>query len=678
MQYEPPSLNPATLTPLMNPALVGPSLPMTAFELLRHTSVGLALLSLDGRFLFANEALAHALGETSTGLIGKQWIDYSSPFELERDERALALLASGQMTSYKTERRMVYATGESFWASLELKLQPAVTSPSQCPQLILTVQDLTEWIEGRREIEESQTKVRLALGAANIGIWEFSPQEELLKWDVKTATLMGLPTIESISRSEFESLVHPDDLPRVRDALIQLLNPKFQGTQATEFRVRLAQGERILATSGRGFHASGVSPRRVAGTVIDITESKLAEQTLRAQVRSMDEMRLAKEAAEKADQMKSSFLANMSHEIRTPLGAILGFTEILVDGDVDEAERSEFIQIIARNGQSLSRIVDDILDLSKVEAGLLKIEKTKISPHMVASDSVALFQERARAKALRIDYQLDPGTPQWIYSDANRIRQILSNLISNAIKFTERGGVTVRVMSEASEWISILVTDTGIGIGREQISRLFQPFSQGDDSMSRRFGGTGLGLHLSRKLAEAMGGSLEIEASAPGQGTSFLLRVPVGAPMDERLLPLPPQLQARTGEKTDLELPLLGKSILVVDDSKDNQVLIERFLAKKGADVDFADNGAIGVERALNAEYDLILMDLQMPEMDGFEATETLRQENIETPIIALTAHVVEEIRNRCKAVGCTGFLTKPLQPQDLIQTVIETLRTRA
>jgi CheY-like chemotaxis protein len=355
----------------------------------------------------------------------------------------------------------------------------------------------------------------------------------------------------------------------------------------------------------------------------------------------------------------------MSHEIRTPLGAILGFTELLGDGGLSQTERTEYLGIIARNSRSLSRIVDDILDLSKVEAGLLTLEKTGFCPRTLLKDVVTLFSERARRKGLMIDLKISENVPSSLCSDPMRIRQIIANLISNALKFTEYGGVSIE-LSRAGDTICVVVDDTGEGISRESASILFQPFVQGDSALSKRHGGTGLGLHLSRKLAEALGGSLKFVEKASGKrGSRFVLTLPY---LEASRADADQWRNETAALQTSSAGDLDGLSILVVDDAADNRKLIERLLAKTGAHVDFAENGNEAVKQALDHRFDLILMDLQMPDLDGFEATRMIREKENKTPIVALTAHAVDEIRERCEKAGFNGFLTKPVNSKALLK----------
>lgn len=402
------------------------------------------------------------------------------------------------------------------------------------------------------------------------------------------------------------------------------------------------------------------------GVFSDVTEKNVA----------ITEYRLAKEEAEKANQLKSNFLATMSHEIRTPLSAMIGFADLLRDPNLSHCERSNYVDVLIKNGQQLSFIINDILDLSKVEAGHLRLEYLTTNPKQIARDVVSLFKVKAKQKNLKLEFIAGEDTPQEMISDPVRVHQVLVNLVSNAIKFTQYGSVTIRsgqIKSSAGHSIiAFEVSDTGLGIRKEQEMELFEMFVQGDTSITRRFGGTGLGLALSRKLARALGGEVKVKSTALNHGSTFLFTF---ADHPEKR---PFLIDAAAEKKKDFSssafiegsMPLKGIRVLVVDDSPDNQLLICRFLNKAGAKMESADNGLEGYKKALTNDHDLVLMDVQMPIMDGYSATQKLRENGYDKPIIALTAHAMDEVRKKCLAVGYSDHLTKPINPKDLVACI--------
>lgn len=389
------------------------------------------------------------------------------------------------------------------------------------------------------------------------------------------------------------------------------------------------------------------------------------------------ELERAKNAAEAASIAKSNFLANISHEIRTPLGAVIGFANMLQDPFLTPAERQQYQDILNRNGKELQRMVKNLLDISKVEAGGVELDIAPFKPRDLLKDVVETLKPRAEAKGLTLWCNADEGVPEQVNSDALRIRQILINLVENAIKFTEHGGValTMRVpLVDKPEQLRIEVEDTGIGMTEEQKEALFQPFSQVDDSLTRKFGGAGLGLYLARKLARKLGGEIVVQETEPSMGSTFLLTF-TNQIVAEPVVETPEIAEPVVAEA---EKPLEGIRILAVEDVKDNQLLIQGLLTKRGATVEVADNGVEGVQKATHADFNVVLMDIQMPVLDGYRAVKKLRRLGFKKPIVALTAHALVEDREKCLASGFDDYITKPINPSDLVNVIIKLGHTGA
>ena len=382
-------------------------------------------------------------------------------------------------------------------------------------------------------------------------------------------------------------------------------------------------------------------------------------------------LELAIKNADVANQAKSRFLANMSHEIRTPLTAIIGYAESALDSDQDMQQQAHALSVIQRSGDHLLTIINEILDFSKVEADEMDIESISINPFLILADVEAIAATQAIKKGLSFDVDYQWPLPASITSDQVRLKQILLNLCSNAIKFTQQGSITIRIRyRKDTNELQCQVTDTGIGITDTQLKNVFQPFKQADSSTTRLYGGTGLGLSLSKRLATLMGGELNVSSHA-GKGTRFTLTIPCGE-INELVDSLEKIEFADKQEFTHVNN--LQGNILLAEDNITNQKLISALLRKTGASVTTADNGAEAVELALNNQYDIIYMDMQMPVMSGLEAVKILRGENYHGAIIALTANATREDRSLCLDSGCTDYLTKPVNRDSLYRITAQFL----
>jgi signal transduction histidine kinase/DNA-binding response OmpR family regulator len=377
------------------------------------------------------------------------------------------------------------------------------------------------------------------------------------------------------------------------------------------------------------------------------------------------EMADAKAKAISATAAKSRFLAHMSHEIRTPLTALIGFADLLSAPTLTESERLNYAMIIRRNGEHLLSVINDILDLSRIEAGQLTVETIECSPVRILSEVASLMRVRAEESGLAFSVELVTPVPATIKSDPTRLRQILLNLVGNAVKFTRKGRIAMDIRFDRDpDRVVFGVVDSGIGMSPEEVAELFQPFHQADPSMSRRFGGSGLGLAISRALAEAVGGTVSVE-STEGQGSSFRLTIPVG-PLESDAMVTRLEELSEVVQRDATQQRFVG-SVLVVEDGVDNQILFGTILRSYGLTVEVASDGRTAVHRALEAArqssaFDVILMDMQMPVMDGYAATETLRKEGYRGPILALTAHAMEGERERCLEAGCNDYIRKPIE----------------
>ncbi len=553
-----------------------------------------------------------------------------------------------------------------------------------------------------------------------IGIFQTNHDGFCSFTNTRWQSIVGLSMQESVA-CRWDEAIHPEDRPRAVD-MWQVAMSSGECTRGV-FRIRSSQDRARWVELSLNPVCSDHGVIHV-GSLEDITERKNAEENLK---RYAEVLRLAKEAqeadaarlaglvdelqeartkAEASARAKSEFLANMSHEIRTPMTAILGYTDLLLDRRGDDPILSEALGTVRRNGQYLLQIVNDILDISKIEAGKLEIERLRCSPFQLMEEVRSLMQVRAEEQNIPLMISWEGGIPETVETDPTRLRQILINLVSNAIKFTRTGSVKVigRLLPGAAGddrdgidgRLQFDVVDTGIGMTVEHLAKLFRPFTQADSSTTRRYGGTGLGLTISRRLACMLGGDITVE-SQPDQGSRFSVTVTTGPLRDvprvcpqqrdeaageaKSELPADPSWEPSTVPGVDDRTPptdpvptaprvaamdRLACRILVAEDGVDNRRLIRFLLAKAGADVTLAENGLVACELAQDAvaegrPFDVVLMDMQMPVLDGYDATRRLRAEGYVHPIIALTANAMSSDRELCLAAGCDDYSTKPI-----------------
>jgi len=405
------------------------------------------------------------------------------------------------------------------------------------------------------------------------------------------------------------------------------------------------------------------------GFVRDITE----------RIKTLEQLQLAKEQAESANYAKSAFLANMSHEIRSPLTAILGFTELLMDTLIDDKTKKGFHDVINRNGELLLNLINEILDLSKVESGKLSVDFQNCCLKELVTDIISTLKLKATQKGIKLEIYYSDGIPEFINTDPQRLKQILFNIIGNSIKFTDEGGIVINIstINKASKLTQLIFTvkDSGIGISNEERDKLFLSFSQVDTSLTRKFGGTGLGLALSKRFAKLLGGDIELRESIKGQGSTFTITIDPCISHNQNgvfkvMTPSPYNDTPQTNTRID------GVKILLTEDSVDNQFLISQILSKAGADVEIAENGKVAIEKSKNMKFDIFLIDIQMPVMDGYSTIAELRKNGIREPMIALTANALREDRERSLLNGFNEHISKPINKNNLIK-IINNFRNR-
>lgn len=630
-----------------------------ALSMILHCQQPMCLYWGDQHFCFYNEAYIPMLGERKhPEAFGLPAMDiWPNLWEESCAQQVQLVMKQGISVNRIDESSALRNNDIRIESYFNLSMSPIYTESGAIHGVLAIAQNLTEKVMSERGRLENEIRLKMALKSARMGLWSVNLKSGKLDFSHGIHRFLGYDTEEKNIFEFLARVVHVDDFERVKlefnTSVAQ--NRPFRA----EFRVLREDRElRWVLATGEIRDDPKEQAVSLDGIIMDIHEQKLSTM----------ELARAKAAAEIANESKSSFLANMSHEIRTPLTAVLGFAELLRDEYLSANERLNSIGRIERSGQALLKLIDNILDLSKIEAGQLTIHRESFSPKDLVAEVVALLTPTATYKDLELRMEVDPDLPSRVLSDPGCVRQVIVNLVGNAIKFTDQGFVCVKVSMDSNKYLKIEVSDSGIGISKESQSRLFQAFSQADDSITRQFGGTGLGLALSRRLCECLGGSLVLAESEYGKGSRFVAQVEAV-----------PDFQVRNElvcngkiDDTKEAHSLKGMRILVAEDGVDNKALFKLYLEPTGADLTLVSDGNEAYIKAKSGNYDLILMDLQMPGMDGLQATRQLRKIGYKGPIVALTAHAMKEEVRRSLEAGCNAHLNKPITRSHLIRAVKE------
>jgi PAS domain S-box-containing protein len=577
-------------------------------------------------------------------------------------------------------RRLIAAAETIAAGDLERRVE--AQGPEEFQRLSRAFNAMNERLAAQIDaLQRAQERNAAVLEATQVGTWDWEPGRRPVVVNERYLDILGLTPAHApvIDQNWLESRVHPDDLQPVRDAFyahLKGLTPSF----AVEYRVRHREGHWLwVLDHGRvALRDAAGHAVRITGTRQDISERKAAELALRdsehrlqaanhdleSQVRVRTaELAAAKEAAEAASIAKSEFLANMSHEIRTPLNAVIGLTHLMQRDAHTQVDRARLARV-ELSATHLMALLNDVLDLSKIDAHKLELRPEPVPLAAWLEDTRAMVEDGFAAKGLALELGLD-GLPPVLSFDADRLRQVLLNLLGNALKFTPSGRVQLLAGPGALPgWLHIEVVDTGIGMDPAACDRVFRDFEQADGSTTRRFGGTGLGLSISRRLLTLMGGRIGV-SSRLGLGSRFWLELPAPAAEAPQPVPTaPPEPPLPEGSR-----PLL---VLLAEDNEVNQQVARLTLANAGIDVDVAEDGVAAVELARAGRYDVILMDVQMPVMDGLAAARRIRalSRHAATPIVAITANAFAEDREACRAAGMDDHLAKPMDPEALVRTV--------
>jgi PAS domain S-box-containing protein len=525
-------------------------------------------------------------------------------------------------------------------------------------RVISTYWDVTEKTRADIRLQEFARRLDIATDAAGIGVWEHNLDTEVQYWDARTCAIHGLPPKDAVLfSSSVAQIVHLDDRAMISAAMSKAPSQPVSSSRHRIVRpdngaVRWVQLYSRMVVDKQG--------RRAVGVCWDVTDEVEAAETLARKTAE----------AEAANLAKSRFLASMSHEIRTPMNGVLGMAQALAMTPVTD-KQSEMVDVIVRSGEALMALLNDILDLSRIEAGGLKIEAEEFHLGELARDVGVLFSAKAEAAGLGFSVTVAPEADAVVKGDELRVRQILNNLVSNAIKFTETGEVAISIVRDPGDGDIVLeVRDTGVGIGADKLETVFDTFVQVDDSNTRRFGGSGLGLSIVRRLAEAMGGTASA-VSTLGEGSTFTVRLPLSA---EQRPAAKTAVEASTPGRADAQ-PGASRRVLLAEDNAVNRLVIDSILSNTNIDCVMTENGADALAAWEDGAFDVILLDISMPVMDGLEAAQAIRARERatgrpRTPIVAVTANVMPDQVAAYREAGMDGTIAKPIDGAKLVAAI--------
>jgi len=630
--------------------------------LIQNTPLAIAVGGPDARFELVNPAFEKLFGYTRQEAIGQRVYDLifpngCEPAEVQNRHKRMKLEGIHEIA----QRRKKDGT----LVDVEVFGVPLMLDTAE--QSVLAIyQDISERLKAQRALRESEESFRTLSAAAPVGIYRTDSGGKANYTNKRLQEMMDLTSEEALEFG-WKNAVHPGDRERVVAVREEAIRNKRPYQASYRFLSKKLKEHWVEVLAEPMLEKDGTLAGYV-GVIQDVTERREAEQHLRA----------AKEAAEAANRAKSEFLANMSHEIRTPMNGILGMTELALDTELKPAQRG-YLEMVKTSADTLLGIIDDILDFSKIEAGRMDIEVIPFRMLNCIEGALKPLAVRAQQKGLKVSWGLGGNIPEVLLGDPTRLRQILINLVGNAIKFTKQGEVSVRAEGlaprEGKTLVRIIVSDTGVGIPKEKHQQIFAAFSQADSSTTREFGGTGLGLSISSRLLRLMGGTIDLE-SEPGKGTTFTVTIPFatgeaeefkGAFLaEEELTPQSVPSPANSPIYTEEPGISRGLRLLLVEDNRVNQELALCLLRKMGHRVKLAVNGREAVEMYNNQEFDLVLMDIQMPVMGGVEATQLIREaerkKGIHVPIMAMTAHAMAGDDERYLSAGMDGYVSKPVK----------------
>lgn len=625
-----------------------------------QVGVGMCYLSLQGDFLKVNKTFCDILGFSNDELLKKNIKQLISSEELFKDLKLIKEVLNGSLKSKSYERKYMRPDRRGVWLQMTMSLVEDIKGQGA---YLFTGQDITDRKQAEEKLSQTQALLEAAMDNSQAGIAIADAPDGGLRYINKAGLLIGCHHEDEFAQPielhqyfhEF-NIIHDDGSPLTYNERPLIRAVLYGETCSKEFIFRRDKFEDCIVW----INATPVrdkTGRIIAGisVFLDISERKRIEKSLR----------VAKEEAERANIAKSQFLANMSHEIRTPMTGIIGMTDLTLMTDLEDEQR-EYLEIVKSSTKSLLRVLNDILDYSKIEAGKMELENIEFRLADVVNEVVALFNVVAQQKGVTIRARVDEKTPQMLVGDSFRLRQVLSNLIGNAVKFTATGEIDIGIICQRLDRdetkLKFIIRDTGIGIAEDKLGILFKSFSQVDDSNTRKFGGTGLGLAISKKLTELMNGEIWV-VSKFGRGSKFCFTAVFGVAKEELYQQYNVDNGLAIARKT-------GKKVLLVEDDEVSRNMVRILLAKKGLRIYMAENGKQAVAMVKKSVFDLIIMDINMPYMDGYSAVAFIREEEKvtgeRTPIIAMTAYALQGDREKCLSRGMDDYLAKPVDIKDL------------